>query len=174
MKKISAVLLVLFLVSCSGKTGTISDKNSRAFQSREFGFSFSYPAGFNAIEKDLPNNWAATDSNKNTIIFIVSSAGNSSLYDLGLSHAIKDVYEDSSHEIDLAKVNEIAKILSIQNFNGREWFTYGLKSGSVNSLVSGTICKGKEVLIAFVMMDPNNLDSGKLVYHDLLDSFSCA
>ena len=91
-----------------------------------------------------------------------------------MSHAIKDVFEEPVQGIEQSKLEEIAKMLSLQQFNGKEWFTYGLKSGNVNSLVSGTLCNGKEILIAYVIMDSNSLESGKTAYHNLLNSFECS
>ena len=148
---------------------------SLQFKSDKYGFLFSFPTGWEEVNRDLPDRWALLDKGKNTILFIVNKAQSNDLLALGRSQAVKDLYDDDKisdlKESDLKKVIEIVKLGS---FNNKTWYTYGIKFAdkNVDSLVSGTLCEDNEVIFVLVS-DYLSFDKNKDLYIKMLNTFEC-
>lgn len=145
------------------------------FQSGKYGFSFSFPAGWEEVNRDLPDRWALLDKEKNTILFIVNKAKSKDLLALGRSQAAKDLYSDD-HITDLKKadLNNIIEIVKLGSFNNKTWYTYGVKFAdkNVDSLVSGTLCGDNEITLVLVS-GFLSFDKNKESYAKILSTFKC-
>ena len=145
------------------------------FKSPEYGFSFDYSEEWSAVEKDLPDKWAITDANDNTIIFIVSQPSERDLMAVGISQALNDVYpEKSPEDISQNELQQIYDMVKLQTFNEKEWFTYGVNFAKLKtqSLISGTLCGNNEILMVLVT-EQQSYDALKLQYNKILESFKC-
>lgn len=176
---VAIVTVILILILGCKKEQPINteivENVSLQFKSDKYGFSFSYPQGFEEIRRDLPDRWALLDKDKNTILFIVNKAQLKDLLALGRSQAVKDLYNDDKisnlKETDLKKVIEIVKLGS---FNNKTWYTYGIKFAdkNVDSFVSGTLCEDNEVIFVLVS-DYLSFDKNKDLYIKMLNTFEC-
>lgn len=173
--RIVAVLAVLvFLAGCT-QVEKKPAAQELAFKSDKYGFSFNYPSGWRESNADLPDRWALLGKDNSTILLLVSKPRSSDLVTLGRSQAIRDLYDkekmSSLKEEDIKKVFEIVKI---ENFNGIQWYSYGMKFSdkNIDSLVSGTICKGNEIMMV-VVSTPKSFDMNREIYMGMLGSFKC-
>ena len=153
----------------------ISENDYFQFKSDKYGFSFSFPKGWEEVNRDLPDRWALLDKDKTTILFIVNKPQSKDLLASGRSQAVKDLYNDDKisdlKETDLKKVIEIVKL---ESFNNKTWYTYGIKFAdkNVDSLVSGTLCEDNEVMFVLVS-DYLSFDKNKDLYIKMLNTFEC-
>ena len=171
------VILILFLVSCTGRVKSDNLKENENwvnFKNERYGFSFSFPQSWTEVTKDLPDKWAILD-NEDTIIFTVNKADSDNLMVLGKIQAIRDLYpNNNTKKIEQEKVDEVNKIVNLKLFNNKNWYTYAIEfSGkNVNSIVSGTLCGEYEINLVMVSSF-DSYEKNKIVYGGVLDSFKC-
>lgn len=152
-----------------------SNSSLLKFKSEKYGFSFSYPGGWEAAAGDLPDRWALLDKNRNTILFMVNRAQSDNLLLLGRSQALRDLYdEEEVSRLKEEDMKNILEIVKLDNFNNRPWYTYGIKFSdkNVHSLVSGTLCGDNEIIL---VLASNILyfDKSKADYTGILGTFEC-
>ena len=171
MKRFFLIVVFAILGGCAAEQP--SDKST--FSSPEYSFSFFYPSDWKEVTQDLPNKWAIVDENSDAILFTVNSAQVDNIALLGNFQAIRDLYQVENYTgLSPDKMDAISKIVKIEQFNGREFYTYAIdfKDKGVQSLISGTLCNGKEVTIVLVTQAETAAEK-TMVYSDLLNSFTC-
>ena len=174
---LAMVTCLIVLASCSKQTANspANNNNMKKFKNGKYGFSFQYPAEWEEVTRDLPDKWAILDSEKNTIIFTIAPSQQKNLTVLGRYYALRDLYDQSQVvRLSVQDLEKIYRIVKINNFNGKEWYTYGIKFSekNVDSLISGTICNETEITMVMVS-NPVKYDANKAIYEDMLNSFSC-
>ena len=175
-KVLVLAFIALFLIACKPQaTVDPSPDKLNKFESKEYGFSFSYPSGWNVVDRDLPQRWALVDESKNTILFIVNEASTNDLLSLGRLQALSDMYPDETMEsIEEEKLNQVFALVRLEKFNGKEWYTYGLKffDKEIDSLISGTVCGNNHVLLVLVS-GSEQIEQNREIYLNMLNSFEC-
>ena len=173
------MLSALVLAGCKQKQEFNAESTVKTevlhFKNEKYGFSFSYPSGFEEVTKDLPDRWALLDKNKNTILFIVNKARTRNLLSLGRSQALRDLYDDNKiSDIKQDAAKKIFETVKLDTFNNRTWYTYGIKFSdkNVDSLVSGTLFKDNEIMLVIVN-DFLSFDKNKEAYTKMLSTFEC-
>lgn len=146
-----------------------------SFKNDQYGFSFSYPSGWEEISKDLPEKWALLDKNKNTILFVVNKAKSNDLLSAGMSQALSDLYPNKTmQDVGLDNLREVARTVKLDTFNGKKWYTYGIRFSdkSAESLISGTLCDDYEIIFVLVS-GSSSFGVNKEEYVKLLNTFKC-
>jgi len=178
LRKAALLVLIVFLLalaSCKSGNNPESDNNMKLFKNEKYGFSFKYPAEWEEVTRDLPDKWAILDKDKNTILFTVAESRQKNLTILGRYYALKDLYDENQViRLSVADLEKIYRIVKINEFSGKEWYTYGIKFSekNVDSLISGTVCNETEITLV-VISNPEKYESYKILYEDMLNSFSC-
>jgi len=171
-----AMSLLILAAGCkNAKSSEITGMGVLQFKSEAYGFSFSYPDKWEEVSRDLPDKWALLDKNRNTILFLVNKAQKNDLLALGRLQALRDVYnEDKIPDLSEAELQKTFEIVKLEYFNNREWYTYGIKFSDkdVNSLVSGTLCQGNEIVFVLVS-DYLSFDKNKATYTNMISTFEC-
>ncbi len=175
MKKI--FLLVCFALVLFGCTPKSTDDQeiqiplSNKFQSTEYGFSFTYPNGWDEVTRDLPDKWALVKAS-DTLLFTVANATLADLLALGKIQALQDIQGDSP--LTQQQITMVEQVVGIAKFNERDWYTYAIdfSDKNVDTIVSGTICGNREVMLVLVS-NKNNYEINRELYTSMLNSFSC-
>ena len=144
------------------------------FVNEKYGFSFSYPSGWEEVTRDLPDKWAILDKNKNTILFVVNEAKVKDIRSLAMSQALRDLHNGSIATLKQEEINTVMENVKFASFNNNTWYTYGMKFSDkgVESLVSGILCGDKEIVFVLVNDELTfNLRQG--MYLGILESFKC-
>jgi len=178
LRKAALLVLIVFLLalaSCKSGNNPESDNNMKLFKNEKYGFSFKYPAEWEEVTRDLPDKWAILDKDKNTILFTVAESRQKNLTILGRYYALKDLYDENQViRLSVSDLEKIYRIVKINEFSGKDWYTYGIKFSekNVDSLISGTVCNETEITLV-VISNPEKYESYKILYEDMLKSFSC-
>ena len=145
------------------------------FNSTYYGFSFEYPNDWSENRKDLPSRWAIVKNNQTTILYMVNKALRDDLLTLGRSQAFRDIFGDQNvTKIKVKEIVAVEKMVRIDKFENNSWYTYGInfQGKGIDSLVSGTLCKGNEII--FVLVSPTEtLELNRETYKSIIGSFSC-
>jgi hypothetical protein len=170
------IIVFLFLIGCKAeqKLNKVKNRNLIDFKNKKYAFSFSFPADWDEVTKDLPDRWAIMNKNKDTILFTVNKAQFKNLLTLGKIQALRDLYPGNANKIEQEKVDEINKMVKLATFNDKTWYTYAIKFSDkkVDSIISGTLCGENE--INFVLVSSfNSFEKNKIIYSDMLNSFKC-
>ncbi|MBW2975365.1 hypothetical protein KY366_06620 [Candidatus Woesearchaeota archaeon] len=155
------ILLIFPLAGCRSKS-LISE-----YKSKEHGFSFLCPKSFKETSKE-ENRFALLDKEDNAILFIIENdPKETDILSLGKEQAYKDFSEEFSDE----EIEELVR--TIRTEKGR-WYTYAIDfpEKSVKSIVSGTLCRGKEISIVLVTKD-RDYGKNKDYYTGIISSFEC-
>ncbi|MBS3130863.1 hypothetical protein J4212_00365 [Candidatus Woesearchaeota archaeon] len=158
--------IMLLAVSCSPEN---EGSEAGAFKSEEYGFTFSYPADWEQITKDLPNNWAIRKSD-NLVIFTVNPTNGKPLNELGVEQALSDF----SGSNEGTSEDEAAKSVGVRKFGQEEWYTYAIKFAGegIDSFVSGTVCGDSHIVVVLVT-SPEAEPANLAMYTSMLNSFKC-
>lgn len=176
--KVVIILIIgslIFVIGCKDKQLEIENSTNIQFKSEKYGFSFSYPRGWEEVTKDLPERWALLDKNKNTILFLVNRVKSKDLLMLGRTQALKDSYPDIDiSDLKQDKIKEVIETVKLDSFNDQSWYTYGIKFSdkNIDSLVSGTLCGDNEIMLVLVS-DYLFFDKNKNIYTKMLSTFEC-
>ncbi len=173
---------MLFISGCTSAPPAIVDSSFveplKKFTSTAYGFSFSYPSDWAENTRDLPDRWAIIEKSQNPeniMLFIVSPQTNESLLVAGRMQALRDLHPDGEFaNLTGAQALSIINTVQLQQFSESMWYTYGVKfdQKNVESIVSGTFCNGKEIIIV-VVSDTVSFEQNKQEYIALLSSFHC-
>ena len=176
LHKLSIFLVIVFTIIIIGcKKEVKSNVAMLNFQNQKYNFSFSYPSGWEEVNRDLPEKWAILDKDKNTILFIVNKASGKDLRSLGMSQAVRDIYPSKKlAELTKDDLKNILQVFRLDSFNNRSWYTYGIKFSdkNVESLIAGTLCGENEVMVVLVS-DYKSFDKNKETYKNILNMFKC-
>lgn len=171
LKKFFLLIILIVSIGCGSENKIL---NTNKYKSESYGFSFIYPSNWIEVTKDLPDKWAILNG-EDTIIFTVNSANSNEILNLGKAQAIRDFYsKENINNLDQEEVDKVTKIVKLEEFNKRAWYTYAIKfsENNVNSIVSGTICEDKEINLVMVS-GFGTYEANKLIYRYLLESFKC-
>ena len=178
MRRIFAGIFVLclILIGCAASNQAGAPSTTAYFTSKEYSFSFTYPSGWSQNAQDLPNKWAIVDEDQDAILFTVNQAPVGNLALLGNLQAVRDLYETNNQSgITQEKMEAISKIVKLKKYTNAEFYTYAIDFADkeVQSIVSGTLCNGREVTIVLVAHNVASSQKTQL-YEGILDSFTCS
>ena len=145
------------------------------FINEKYGFSFFYPSEWTETTRDLPDKWALVDSKKNTILFIVNTPIITNLSILGQIHALEDIFpKNVNPRVIQEEANKIGNIVKLVSYNNLTLYTYAIKFSdkNVNSIVAGTLCNDKEIMLVLVA-ETESFEEKKKVYSNILETFKC-
>lgn len=150
------------LVGCKGE-GSFS-----TYKSKEYGFSFLYPDSFREADKE-EDRFAFVDEDNNAILFIINeNPSTNEIRELGREQAYKDF------STQLTSKEEMDKQVKIIRTKKVSWYTYAIDfpSKNVKSVVSGTLCDGKEITIVLVTKN-EDYEKNMEYYLEMIGSFEC-
>ena len=156
------ILSIILLIGC-GKKG-----NFLEYKSKEYGFSFLYPDSFKEADKEN-DRFAFLDKDENAILFIINKEP---LREDILALGREQAYQDFSTQLtSKEKIDEQVKIMKTKKMS---WYTYAIDfpDENVKSIVSGTLCGGKEITIVLVTKN-EAYERNKEHYLGLVGSFDC-
>ena len=176
-------LLLLMVAGCSHPAEApsqtakkdIDAQGMALFTSENYSFSFRYPAEWTERTSELPDQWGIHDTDDTVILFMTSPSSTDNLEEAGKEQALRDFFISEGRQPTEEDRKKTEDIVATQAFGSSSWYTYAIQFGgeNVSSIVSGTLCNGRQVIMVFVARN-SQFDLKKPIYTDMLSSFTCS
>ncbi|MEA2036428.1 MAG: hypothetical protein U9O94_02890 [Nanoarchaeota archaeon] len=162
------ILCFCLILLISGLVGCSTEEKFVKYEDKEHDFSFVYSNIFKEENKEK-DKFALVDGDDNVIIFMINENPTSDdVLELGKEQAYLDLSTQMRNKEDIDKQVKIVKTKT------NDWYTYAIEfSGEgAKSIVSGTFCEGKSIMVVLVTKD-NDYERNKEEYMRVVGSFEC-